>query len=55
MNYIFNKNEIVYVSAKDSYGKIIDVNVIGANTQYMIVFDDGTWNTFFGYELKGDK
>lgn len=52
MNFIYDKNEIVYVPNLDSYGKIIDVNVSGENTLYMLVFDNGTWDVFYGYELK---
>ena len=53
--HIFNKNEIVYVPDKDLFGKIIDIEVIGSNTLYMVIFDNGTWDSFFEYELKGDR
>ena len=37
------------------YGKIIDMRVNeDDNTEYMVVFDDGTWDSFLGYELRGD-
>ena len=53
--YSFDLNEIVYVPDVDSFGKIIDVRVASNNnTEYMIVFDDGTWNSFYGYQIKGD-
>lgn len=49
-NYIYNVNENVYVPKLDSYGKIIDCKVINSNTVYMVVFDNGIWNTF--HEMK---
>jgi hypothetical protein len=52
--YCFDLNEIVYVPDENSYGKIIDVRVApDNNTEYMIVFDNGTWNSFYGYQIKG--
>ena len=54
MNNIYNINDIVYVPSVDYYGKIIDVRVNGANTEYMIVFDDGTWDTFLANQIKED-
>lgn len=53
--YCFDLNEIVYVPDIDSYGKIIDIRVApDNNTEYIIVFDNGTWNSFYGYQIKGD-
>ena len=53
--YSFDLNEIVYIPDVDSFGKIIDVRVApNNNTEYMIVFDDGTWDSFYGYQIKGD-
>ena len=54
-NYIFDVNEIVYIPNVDMYGKIIHCQVIENNTTYMIVFDDGTWDTFYGFELNREE
>ena len=54
-NFIFDIDEIVYVPDTEMYGKVIDVDVDNNdNTVYIVVFDNGTWNTFLGYQLKGD-
>ena len=55
MNYIYDTNEIVYVPKLEMYGKIIDVDVdYNDNTVYIVVFDNGTWDTFLGYQIQGD-
>ena len=54
-NNIFDIHEIVYVPSIDLYGKIIDVYVDNDDqTRYTIVFDNGTWNSFLGKDIKGD-
>lgn len=51
MNHIFDLNEIVFVPKHDLIGKIIDVAVFENNTAYLIVFDDGTFDSFLGKDL----
>ena len=52
MNKIFNINEIVAVPAQNLIGKIIDVQVdINDNTVYLIVFDNGTFDSFLAKDL----
>ena len=54
-NNIFDIYEIVYVPSIDLYGKIIDVLVDDDDqTRYTIVFDNGTWKSFLGKDIKGD-
>ena len=51
MNKIYNVNDIVKVIETDMVGKIIDVKVNGQNTLYLIVFDNGTFDSFLGKEI----
>lgn len=51
MNHIFDLNEIVLVTEHDLIGKIIDVAVFENNTAYLIVFDNGTFDSFLGKDL----
>ena len=50
-NNIYNVNDIIKVIETDAVGKIIDVNVCGPNTQYLVVFDNGTFDSFLGKDL----
>ena len=54
MNKIFNINDIVKVPRLDMVGKIIDsdVTIEGSNTVYLVVFDNGTFDSFLGVELE---
>ena len=52
MNQIFNLNEIVSVPAQNLIGKIIDVEVFGSNTLYLIVFDNGTFDSYLAKDLE---
>ena len=51
MNNIYNVNDIVKVIETDMVGKIIDVKVNGQNTLYLIVFDNGTFDSFLAKEI----
>ena len=51
MNKIYDINDIVKVIETDMVGKIIDVKVNGPNTLYLIVFDNGTFDSFLGKEI----
>ena len=53
MNKIFNVNDIVKIPKLDLVGKIIDsdVTIEGSNTIYLVVFDNGTFDSFLGIEL----
>lgn len=52
MNQIFDLNEIVSVPAQNLVGKIIDVQIdVNDNTVYLIVFDNGTFDSFLGKDL----
>ena len=51
MNKIYDINDIVKVIETDMVGKIIDVKVDGQNTLYLIVFDNGTFDSFLGKEI----
>ena len=51
MNKIYDINDIVKVIETDMVGKIIDVKVNGQNTLYLIVFDNGTFDSFLGKEI----
>lgn len=49
----YNINEIVYVPSLDMYGEIIDADIdYNNNTVYIIIFNNGTWNTFLDYQIK---
>ena len=54
MNKIFSVNDIVKVPRLDMVGKIIDsdVTIEGNNTVYLVVFDNGTFDSFLGVELE---
>ena len=54
MNKIFNVNDIVKVPKLDLVGKIIDsdVTIEGNSTVYLVVFDNGTFDSFLGIELE---
>ena len=54
MNKIFNVNDIVKVPKLDLVGKIIDsdVTIEENNTVYLVVFDNGTFDSFLGIELE---
>ena len=54
MNKIFNVNDIVKVPRLDIVGKIIDsdVTIERSNTIYLVVFDNGTFDSFLGVELE---
>jgi hypothetical protein len=53
MNKIFNVNDIVEVPKLDLVGKIIDCQVAANNsTIYLVVFDNGTFDSFLGIELE---
>lgn len=52
MNKIYSVNDIIKVIETDMVGKIIDVNVEGANTRYLVVFDNGTFNSFYAKEIE---
>ena len=52
---IYDVNDNVYVPGLDAYGKIIDCEAIESSTVYMVVFDNGTWNTFYGFELNREE
>ena len=54
MNKIFNVNDIVRVPRLDMVGKIIDsdVAVERSSTIYLVVFDNGTFDSFLGIELE---
>ena len=52
MNKIFNVNDIVEVPKLDLIGKIIDCQVtVNDDTVYLVVFDNGTFDSFLGIEL----
>ena len=53
MNKIFNINDIVKVPRLNMVGKIIDsdITIEGNNTVYLVVFDNGTFDSFLGIEL----
>ena len=51
MNKIYDVNDIVRIIETDMVGKIIDVKVNGQNTLYLIVFDNGTFDSFLGKEI----
>lgn len=52
MNKIFNVNDIVKVPKLDLVGKVIDCQVtVNNNTVYLVVFDNGTFDSFLGIEL----
>ena len=52
MNKIYSVNDIIKVIETDMVGKIIDVNVEGANTRYLVVFDNGTFNDFYAKDIE---
>ena len=53
MNKIFNVNDIVKVPKLDLVGKIIDCQVtVNNDTIYLVVFDNGTFDSFLGIELE---
>ena len=52
---IYDVNDNVYVPELDAYGKIIDCRAIESSTVYIVVFDNGTWNTFYGFELNREE
>jgi hypothetical protein len=54
VNKIFNINDIIKVPRLDMVGKIIDSDVTeeGNNTIYLVVFDNGTFDSFLGIELE---
>lgn len=52
---IYDVNDNVYVPELDAYGKIIDCQAIESSTVYIVVFDNGTWNTFYGFELNREE
>lgn len=54
-SYIYDINDNVYIPRLDAYGKIIDCKAIESSTVYMVVFDNGTWNTFYGFELNREE
>ena len=52
MNKIFNVNDIVEIPKLDLIGKIIDCQVtVNDDTVYLVVFDNGTFDSFLGIEL----
>jgi hypothetical protein len=51
MNKIYDINDIVKVIETDMVGKIIDVKVDGQNTLYLIIFDNGTFDSFLAKEI----
>ncbi len=50
-DFLYDINENIYVSNLDMFGKIIDRKDVKGSAMYIVVFDDGTWNTFFEFEL----
>ena len=53
MNKIFNDNDIGKVPKLDLVGKVIDCQVtVNNNTIYLVVFDNGTFDSFLGIELE---
>lgn len=52
MNKIYSVNDIIKVLETDMVGKIIDVDVEGANTRYLVVFDNGTFDDFYAKEIE---
>ena len=53
MNKIFNVNDIVKVPKLDLVGKIIDCQVtVNNDTIYLVVFDNGTFDSFLRIELE---
>ena len=52
MNKIYSVNDIIKVLESDMVGKIIDVDVDGSNTRYLVIFDNGTFDSFLGIEIE---
>ena len=52
MNKIYSVNDIIKVIETDMVGKIIDVNVENANTKYLVVFDNGTFDDFYAQDIE---
>lgn len=52
MNKIYSVNDIIKVTETDMVGKIIDVDVEGANTRYLVVFDNGTFDDFYAKDIE---
>ena len=52
MNKIYSVNDIIKVLESDMVGKIIDVDVEGSNTRYLVIFDNGTFDSFYAKEIE---
>ena len=52
MNKIYSVNDIIKVLESDMVGKIIDVDVDGSNTRYLVIFDNGTFDSFYAKKIE---